>query len=277
LKDYAKLAISNKKAPTDLRLCAPHRMRQQSGTCWFNSILNIIILTEKINKNIYRYINELPINDKIIIKQLNSFDKLDLKYQKVGDKYTYPKYKLKHLISALFLLFNTLQKPNNNQEFITDMASHVKSIGKYGNNHNFEKEFDYIIKNPKKNPKYFGTAYDPYNAMVIMMQYFKLNRNNDVILIKGSIKDENKQLKLELSKHDIMSNHNSTYDKSKPLKEHYTLEAISYQKLLIFHASAGVKCKTDKSKYIIYDSNNIIKYEDWYKTQAEYVIFSIYC
>jgi hypothetical protein len=294
----------------ELRKCVPHRMQQQSGTCWYNAILNVIILTPILNNNIYKYINELLDDDKKLINEINTFLKLDLKYDydKIKKQYNYPKYKLKHLVSSLFILFKQMEKPNNNvikpnisENFIADQAAHIKSIGKYGSpdnqinlgigkitigktkedlkpkNYKLDSEFDYIIKNISSNPKYYGTGYDPYTGMIIMMEYFKLNRNNDIILIGGAImNDDKKSLKLIISDNEIKNNKKSNYIPNINLNKSYSLEAICYDKLLGLHASAGIKCNTDNNKYIIYDSNNIIREENWYETQKDHIIFSIY-
>ena len=284
ISDVKDLVLPQPKATGDLKKCAPNRMKQQSGTCWFNSIINIIILTDALRKNMELFIEKLKDEDKKIIESLDTFDKLDLKYKKNGDSYTsdlsalnltdknLKHLKLKHLVCALFKLFKTEQKPNDKQEFIADMAARVKSIGRYGK----DKELEYISKSKLTNPKYFGTGYSAIKGMEIMMDYFKLNRNNDVILIKGPIFDKNKNLKLEINSNDIRYNNKSVYNKKGVLKENYTIQAICYEKLLGLHVSSGIRCFVNKEKFITYDSNNIIKYEDWYKTQSNKVLFSIY-
>jgi len=66
------------------------------------------------------------------------------------------------------------------------------------------------------------------------------------------------------------------YKKEIRLHNNYSLEAVCYDKYFGFHASAGVRCKTDNTKFITYDSNNILKYEDWYETQKNHIILSVY-
>lgn len=281
LKDY----IIREKPSKQLRLCAPHRMQQQSGTCWYDAIINIIILTPRLKKNMYDYINSLPQSDKkIIYTELKTFASLNLSYD--NKKSPAYRYRLKHLIGALFTLFKLIDlkrkniiKPNRKQDFSADQAARVKSIYRYGykfsGEYNLNAELTYLSK--KKKPKFFGTAGDPYIGMSVLMRYFNLNHNNDIIIIKGPVIDPlTKNLKLNISSQEIVNNNKASYKKNIKLYNNYSLEAICYDKFLGFHASAGTKCNIDKNKYIIYDSNNVLKYENWYETQKNYVLFSVY-
>jgi len=284
LKGGLSITFGKSSIPDDLRRCAPHRMRQQSGTCWYDAIINIIILTPRLNNNMYTYIDSLPQSDKNIINtELTTFASLNLSYDNPSNR-AY-QYKLKHLIGALFTLFRNLDlyanitKPNTTQNFSADQAARIKSIGRYGSKHGKEYDLDaeltYLRK--KSKPKYFGTAYDPYTGMCILLQYFNLNNDNDVIIIKDSIIDPlTKQLKLNISSDEITNNRNALYKKEIRLHNNYSLEAVCYDKYFGFHASAGVRCKTDNTKFITYDSNNILKYEDWYETQKNHIFFSVY-
>jgi ubiquitin C-terminal hydrolase len=55
VSDYtSKMLRINQKENKELKLCFSNRMKQFTGTCWFNCILNIIIGTQKLKENMYK-------------------------------------------------------------------------------------------------------------------------------------------------------------------------------------------------------------------------------
>jgi hypothetical protein len=284
-----------KNVPEELKKCAPFRMKQNSGTCWFNSVLNIIIFTDVMKENLYKYINNLSPEDQEIVDQLEGYDDIDIKYTKEEDgTFSAPELKLKHLISGLFTFFKRGDKPQHHQQFIEDLASRVKSIGEFGRNtywwffyetknpdfiidkYYLEREDNFLTES-KTDPKYFGTGYDPSVGMEVMIQYFNLNDKNDNVMLKDKILTDNKkELKLEVTNKELREKEDKLfYDNRHKLHSKYRLDSICFGRFFI-HVSSGFRCSYDKNKFVTYDSNNIIKWERWFQTQIKNVKFCIY-
>jgi hypothetical protein len=287
--------FGTQEASQELKECVPKRLKQTSGTCWFNAALNLIIYTPKLRNNMYKYLDSLPQEDKDIISTFNTYSKLDLEYEKdEDDNWIIPKYKLKHLLGGLFFLIKTTIKPDKNDKVVEDIASRVKSIGEYGKEYflfffTSDTEYDLTtedqyLKENVKNPKLYGVGYDSFAAMIILIQYCNLINNNDFVItgrngiIENYIDDEGKEskkLKLIVTKEELLEIDTLIYDSSKPLYDYYSLEAISFSKLAGLHVSTGLKCKTN-NRYITYDSNDVIRYEDWFITQAHKIDVSVF-
>jgi hypothetical protein len=266
--------------------CARGRVLQFFGTCWFNTILNIILLTPKLkdiinfpyDKSYEEYYNHDSIKDIYHFTYMVDKEIIDI----INVKPPCPmckKNKSSHVIDKTIVCDECmLQLPSHNVKNLDDILLHIKQqlISKIPNidipfkaffygklNLNLELDDKSLLElskiiNPKNNDggntKFIMTL---FNILKIKFNHTMIDTNCDVSLFPSYLKNSNEKIHIITSDNDfpliLVKNHNI------PLKiGKYKLYAACI--VANGHAVCGLLCNDIP---YIYDSNNIIAYSDW--------------
>jgi hypothetical protein len=129
----------------NIPICAYGRLTQSTGTCWCNSLINVILLTPSIYEFILEKFNNLPETEQNKIRQIKSFDDF------IGSDYD-----LTTLIYATIniLIVNKSKAKQKNGNFIIEIAARIKSI--YFDN---DEDFYKLYSNNKEQKKNAAIEY----------------------------------------------------------------------------------------------------------------------
>jgi hypothetical protein len=220
------------------------RIKQFGGTCWFNCIINGMLLSDnykKILKDVYDCRLEL-MNDRKI-EQFKNISLMDIESKHVNLKYS-----LMKLIQTIII-----DKKNINENY-EDFVNYISSLVKLEYTNHPKR---YIDKKSIEDFIYGGCVLSAMNVIYdtlypegfhIFSDYYKpiiKNHEYDPIIITYTINN------IELNKIN---------DKLYIFDAVYLLENCT---LLIDNRHSICGFKTEKNEYYIYDSNGIILKIDW--------------
>ncbi len=168
--------------------CATGRLTQLSGTCWFNSTLNSLILTPKIaaimKNRFYEWINSQT-SEVINTVTETSFQNC-------------PMLNTKLEILLYIVIFNIIIKSDKarstDDNFIAELASRTKSLGETGS------DSDYLLKKGNvqaktlkdlKEVSKYGDGYDPSKGCRIIFNTLFESNYNYYTIIDCNIKNKN--------------------------------------------------------------------------------------
>jgi hypothetical protein len=249
--------------------CSYGRIRQLSGTCWFNSTFNAIMLVPKIAELLKIKWSQLPKEEK---RQVIKMENLDRCLSKTAP--------LKILLyMTIYYILVKGEKSNNNENWVKEVAGYIKSVGLTKTESTYR---DLKVADLQNNTNYansyangsntviaidviFGTLFskNEYFIMDDLLQMWSyqhnLEKKNLIILDLGSV--TNMPLLIIFSfplpigplRTSIIVN-----------KTKYSLESgiMSITNETGGHAVSMLRCE---NRWYIYDSNNILVECDWHK------------
>ena len=232
----------------DVPSCAYGRLLQSTGTCWMNAILNTIILTPRLVKiatnNFYDDTKLHPDVRTYIKTNIDSFSKLNNKT-----------FQLRTLLfGMIYLLFiKKVKAQEADGNFVAAIGARVKGL--YYHKDQFKWENNDMIK--------YGNSGHAGLKNIVLSILFK--ENIDYIFNKNILYYNNQPI--------IIYDYNPKRSITESIKirdNKYNLEAgiigLYSPNNNKGHSVAGLKCD---DKYYIYDSNNYIVYNEWYRDHAK--------
>jgi hypothetical protein len=289
-------------------ICAFGRFTQSSGTCWCNTLLNILLLTTPLQKMLRdKYENVSQEKKQYIEKKYIKYED----FENSNDS----------LYILLYAVINLLLIQHKKPEFKYIDASYTKTDIEYNKEWTFVSQFACLIKNIYKRTKKLcstriyavenGDGGDAAVGLIVALHVLFTFYEDFYIINQSYVKsfnidklkfldyDESRILnKLKQSDKeeficdisDVNFNTGSIPKillitkvtkiefKKIPTIINITIDPTTTKKYILHaatiiiddkHAIAGLKCN---DKYYIYDSNNFITYDDWYLNNSQQYI-----
>jgi hypothetical protein len=266
------------------------KIPQFSSTCWFNSILIVMLYSEGFRRCIAKHFNNIrkPRNDKLLtfllymIKSYNNIDQLEKVYKSFKDYRLKPEYILLSYLTKYDELTKNIIK-NNIKKKLSNFGYQPLYITNILKNYNIPyinliKSDNNIFINLKNNKKITTINLNNINDQIYSKKDFLskldetniliLNINNNILYDFKNVTDEN-----DLDNYsDIIRNYSTVKKDINTIKEEISINnhifkldsciiTNNYSEIVKsgknnYHAIACINC--NKNKYIIDSRNNFV-------------------
>lgn len=233
----------------DVPPCAYGRFLQSTGTCWMNAILNTIILTPKMAeiavKNFYDDTMLIQEARQYIIKKIHNFSNLNNEELQIRTL----------LFGMIYLLFiKKVKAQPEDGNFVASIGARVKGLSENSN--------QFFWKTQKMSMEEYSDGSRVKEGFLVVLPI--LFKKDIDYTIDYTIDDTDSTINKKYISPIIIDIPNIA--KSERIVEliggKYKLEAGGIRLSWDPHGVAGLKCD---DKFYIYDSNQKIAYDDWYR------------
>ena len=244
--------------------CASGRLVQFTGTCWFNSTINLLLLTQPIAKLMVKsYNNWISKRNR---KKFETNATFGTCLTKDTDLHVI-------LYTIIYLVLVKGQKAQlSNANFTSEVAAQINNLAEAKGDKNYRRSKK-IAENVEELRNKYGDSGNPIDAIyVILNEMFSTE-----YLILSNTEYSETIIKWKINPNILVF----LYPKG-PIYKRITFNNVQYEiqaanialdyyhevtkKWVIGHAVAGLRCGEE---FYIYDSNNIILNIDWFKNEND--------